>query len=130
MVSVQRRRRHCSRRRDRPLDFQNTTQIQPWVGKKDYDLITDMADQAIDHMNRSNAAAPAVEGRGALLLLGTGSTQANLRELQRLSLWQRRVYFRRGGAMPNLCRHVFLRRESLCRAHDQRLNPQKKEKAQ
>jgi arylsulfatase len=42
----------------RPYLFQNTTQIQPWVGKKDYNLITDMADEAINHMNRLNAAAP------------------------------------------------------------------------
>lgn len=41
-----------------PYLFQNTTQIQPWVGKKDYNLITDMADEAIDHVNRLNAAAP------------------------------------------------------------------------
>jgi arylsulfatase A-like enzyme len=41
-----------------PYLFQNTTQIQPWIGKKDYNLITDMADEAIDHMNRLNAAAP------------------------------------------------------------------------
>jgi arylsulfatase len=41
-----------------PYLFQNTTPIQPWVGKKDYNLITDMADEAIDHVNRLNAAAP------------------------------------------------------------------------
>jgi arylsulfatase len=41
-----------------PYLFQNTTQIQPWIGKKDYNLITDMADEAIDHMNRLNATAP------------------------------------------------------------------------
>jgi arylsulfatase len=41
-----------------PYLFQNTTQIQPWIGKKDYNLITDMADEAIGHMNRLNAAAP------------------------------------------------------------------------
>src|SRR5262245_6774138 len=29
-----------------PYLFQNTTQIQPWIGKKDYNLITDMADEA------------------------------------------------------------------------------------
>ena len=32
-----------------PYLYQNTTQIFPWVGKKDYNLITDMADEAIDH---------------------------------------------------------------------------------
>src|SRR4029079_5014152 len=31
---------------------------QPWVGKKDYNLITDMADNAIDYMNQLNASAP------------------------------------------------------------------------
>ena len=41
-----------------PYLFQNTTQIQPWVGKKDYNLITDLADEAINHMQRLNAAAP------------------------------------------------------------------------
>jgi arylsulfatase len=41
-----------------PYLFQNTTQIQPWIGKKDYNLITDMADEAINHVNRLNAAAP------------------------------------------------------------------------
>jgi arylsulfatase A-like enzyme len=41
-----------------PYLFQDHTQIQPWVGKKDYNLITDMADNAIDHMRRLNAAAP------------------------------------------------------------------------
>jgi arylsulfatase len=41
-----------------PYLFQNTTQIQPWIGKKDYNLITDMADEAIEHMNQLNASAP------------------------------------------------------------------------
>ena len=38
--------------------FQNTTQIFPWVGKADYNLTTDLADEAIKHMNQLNAAAP------------------------------------------------------------------------
>jgi arylsulfatase A-like enzyme len=41
-----------------PYLFQNTTQIFPWVGKVDYNLTTDLADEAIKHMNRLNAAAP------------------------------------------------------------------------
>ena len=41
-----------------PYLFQNTTQVFPWVGKPDYNLITDMADEAIKHMNELNAAAP------------------------------------------------------------------------
>jgi len=41
-----------------PLLFQNMTQIFPWVGKPGYNLITDLADEAIAHMNRLNAAAP------------------------------------------------------------------------
>ena len=41
-----------------PYLFQNTSQIFPWVGKPDYNLITDMADEAIDHINKLNASAP------------------------------------------------------------------------
>jgi len=41
-----------------PLLFQNMTQIFPWVGKPGYNLITDMADEAIAHMRRLNATAP------------------------------------------------------------------------
>jgi arylsulfatase A-like enzyme len=41
-----------------PYLFQNTTQISPWVGKPDYNLTTDMADEAIAHIQRLNAAAP------------------------------------------------------------------------
>src|SRR6478752_4494122 len=41
-----------------PYLFQNTTQVFPWVGRKDYNLITDMADEAIKHLNQLNAAAP------------------------------------------------------------------------
>jgi arylsulfatase A-like enzyme len=41
-----------------PYLFRNTTQISPWVGKPGYNLITDMADEAIDHMRRLDAAAP------------------------------------------------------------------------
>ena len=41
-----------------PYLFRDHTQISPWVGKKDYNLITDMADEAIKHMRDLNAAAP------------------------------------------------------------------------
>jgi arylsulfatase len=41
-----------------PYLFQNTTQIFPWVGKPGYNLITDMADEAIKHIEQLNAAAP------------------------------------------------------------------------
>ena len=41
-----------------PYLFQDHTQIFPWVGRKDYNLITDMADEAIKYMKGLNAAAP------------------------------------------------------------------------
>ena len=41
-----------------PYLFENNRQIFPWVGKKDYNLITDMADKAIDYMKGVKAAAP------------------------------------------------------------------------
>src|SRR5881398_884181 len=41
-----------------PYLFRNTTQVYPWVGKTGYNLITDMADDAINYMNSLNAAAP------------------------------------------------------------------------
>src|SRR5450631_1775966 len=41
-----------------PYLYKNTTQIFPWVGKSDYNLTTDMADEAINYMNSLNAAAP------------------------------------------------------------------------
>lgn len=41
-----------------PYLFQNTTQVFPWVGKPNYNLTTDMADEAIAHIRRLNAAAP------------------------------------------------------------------------
>ena len=41
-----------------PYLFQDHTQIFPWVGRKDYNLITDMADEAIKYMSELNAAAP------------------------------------------------------------------------
>ena len=41
-----------------PYLFRDHTQVFPWVGKKDYNLTTDMADDAIRYMNDLNAAAP------------------------------------------------------------------------
>ena len=41
-----------------PYLYQNTTPIFPWVGKPGYNLITDMADEAIKYMSSLNAAAP------------------------------------------------------------------------
>src|SRR5258708_7199563 len=41
-----------------PHLFRNTTQVFPWLGKPGYNLITDMADDAISYMNSLNAAAP------------------------------------------------------------------------
>ena len=41
-----------------PYLFQNMTQVFPWIGKADYNLTTDLADEAIDHMRRLNATAP------------------------------------------------------------------------
>ena len=41
-----------------PYLFKDHTQIFPWVGKPGYNLITDLADEAIKHMRDLNAAAP------------------------------------------------------------------------
>ena len=41
-----------------PYLFRDHTQIFPWIGKPGYNLTTDMADEAINHMNELNAAAP------------------------------------------------------------------------
>jgi arylsulfatase A-like enzyme len=41
-----------------PYLFRDHTQIQPWIGKPGYNLITDMADEAIKYMKGLNAAAP------------------------------------------------------------------------
>lgn len=41
-----------------PYLFRDHTQVYPWVGKKGYNLITDMADDAIRYMNELNASAP------------------------------------------------------------------------
>lgn len=41
-----------------PYLFRDHTQIFPYIGKKDYNLITDMADEAIKYMGDLNASAP------------------------------------------------------------------------
>jgi len=41
-----------------PYLFRNTSQISPWIGKPGYNLVTDMADEAIDYMKTLNASAP------------------------------------------------------------------------
>ena len=41
-----------------PYLFRDHTQIFPWVGQRDYNLTTDMADEAIRYMRDLNAAAP------------------------------------------------------------------------
>ena len=41
-----------------PYLFRDHTQIFPWVGRSDYNLTTDMADEAIKYLSSLNAAAP------------------------------------------------------------------------
>src|SRR5881398_496642 len=41
-----------------PYLFQDHTQIFPWIGKPGYNLITDMADEAISYTRQLNAVAP------------------------------------------------------------------------
>jgi arylsulfatase A-like enzyme len=41
-----------------PYLFRDHTAIFPWIGKKGYNLTTDMADEAIRYMKELNAAAP------------------------------------------------------------------------
>jgi len=41
-----------------PYLFRDHTQIFPWLNKPGYNLITDMADEAISYMNNLNAVAP------------------------------------------------------------------------
>jgi arylsulfatase A-like enzyme len=41
-----------------PYLFRNTTQVFPWIGKPGYNLTTDMADDAIQHMRELNASSP------------------------------------------------------------------------
>jgi arylsulfatase A-like enzyme len=41
-----------------PYLFRNPTQVFPWIGKPGYNLITDMADDAIDYLKKLDASAP------------------------------------------------------------------------
>ena len=41
-----------------PYLFRNTDQIFPWIGKPDYNLTTDLADDAVKHIQELNASAP------------------------------------------------------------------------
>jgi arylsulfatase A-like enzyme len=41
-----------------PYLFRDHSPVSPWVGRKDYNLITDMADDAIRYMRDLNASAP------------------------------------------------------------------------
>src|SRR5437660_7720509 len=41
-----------------PYLFQDHTQIFPWIGRKDYNLTTDLADEATNHLRDLNASAP------------------------------------------------------------------------
>jgi arylsulfatase len=41
-----------------PYLFQNTTQVFPWRGRSDYNLTTDLADEAIKYMKTVRASAP------------------------------------------------------------------------
>jgi arylsulfatase A-like enzyme len=41
-----------------PYLFRDHTQIFPWVGRSDYNLTTDMADEAIKYLSSLNSAAP------------------------------------------------------------------------
>jgi arylsulfatase len=42
----------------RPFLFRNTSEIFPWKENPDFNLVTAMADDAIDHLKKLNAAAP------------------------------------------------------------------------
>ena len=41
-----------------PYLFRDHTQVFPWIGKPDYNLTTDLADEAIKYMRELNASAP------------------------------------------------------------------------
>ncbi len=41
-----------------PYLFRNTAAVFPWIGKPGYNLTTDLADDAIDHIRRLQATAP------------------------------------------------------------------------
>ena len=41
-----------------PYLYRDHTQITPWIGRNDYNLTTDMADEAVKYLHGLNAAAP------------------------------------------------------------------------
>jgi arylsulfatase A-like enzyme len=41
-----------------PYLFQDHTQISPWIGREDYNLTTDLADEAVKYLGDLDAAAP------------------------------------------------------------------------
>ncbi|HTT39804.1 MAG TPA: arylsulfatase [Burkholderiales bacterium] len=41
-----------------PYLFRDHTPVYPWIGRKDYNFVTDMADEAIRYMKELNASAP------------------------------------------------------------------------
>jgi len=41
-----------------PYLFRDHTQISPWIGREDYNLTTDLADEAVKYLGDLNAAAP------------------------------------------------------------------------
>jgi arylsulfatase A-like enzyme len=56
-----------------PYLFQDHTQIFPWINKPDYNLTTDLADEAIARMNALHAADP---GQPWLIYYATGGTHS------------------------------------------------------
>jgi arylsulfatase A-like enzyme len=56
-----------------PYLFEDHTQIFPWVGNPKYNLITDEADKAIDHIRQLDAAAP---DKPFLVYFAPGATHA------------------------------------------------------
>ena len=56
-----------------PNLFRNTTQIYPFEGKPEWNLVTGMADDAIDYLNRINQTAP---GKPFFVKYAPGATHA------------------------------------------------------
>ncbi len=56
-----------------PNLFRNTTQIYPFHGKPEWNLVTGMADDAIDHLNRINQTMP---GKPFFVKYAPGATHA------------------------------------------------------
>jgi arylsulfatase A-like enzyme len=57
----------------KPYLFRDHTQISPWIGKPDYNLTTDMADEAIKYLKEINASAP---DQPFFLYYATGGTHS------------------------------------------------------